>query len=134
MDITLRRLGGDYFVAKAEQISPQLVAALSGSLFWTVSKTDLEASIVSELASHSSFSKVEGPWTVFGIVGHLDFSLTGVLSRCSGILAEKRISLFAVSTFDTDYFLVRKEAANAAADAWAGAGVSIQDDRKHHKE
>lgn len=90
-----------------------------------MSTTASEVSIVSELASHPSFLKVEGPWTAFGIVGTLDFSLTGILSHCSAILADKGISVFAISTFDTDYFLVRKDTANAAAKAWVAGGVSI---------
>jgi hypothetical protein len=76
---------------------------------------------------HSSFSKVEGPWTAFRVVGQLDFSLTGILSRCSTLLADAKISVFAVSTFDTDYFLVRKESEVAAISAWRLGGIIIDE-------
>ena len=127
MDIALRKLDGDYYVSQADHISPQLGGDLSNSPFWSMSKTDGECSIVSDLAAHPSFKRVEGPWTVFGVVGQLDFSLTGILSRVSAIVADRNISIFAISTFDTDYFLVHKEAADAAADAWLEKGLILQD-------
>lgn len=120
----MRRLTADYYVAKVRAMSSRLIDEVSQSLFWTLTKTDLEVSIVSELSSHPSFSKVDGPWTAFGIVGSLDFSLTGILSRCSSLLADEGISIFAISTYDTDYFLVRKETSEAAIDAWTAGGLS----------
>lgn len=66
---------------------------------------------------------MEGPWAAFGIVGTLDFALTGILSRCSTPLAEAAISVFAVSTYDTVYFLVRQQ--SAAADVWRADGLVI---------
>jgi len=51
----------------------------------------------------------EKGWRVLKILGPLDFALVGILSRISGILAEKQISIFAISTFDTDYILVKND-------------------------
>lgn len=48
-------------------------------------------------------------WKCMRVQGVLDFSLVGILSKISGILASKNISIFAISTYDTDYILVRKE-------------------------
>ena len=48
-------------------------------------------------------------WRGFRISGVLDFSLIGILSKLSGILAEKKIGIFAVSTYNTDYILVKEE-------------------------
>ena len=55
----------------------------------------------------------------------LDFSLIGILSRISGILAEQKISIFAVSTYNTDYVLVRRENFETALSALAAAGIEI---------
>ena len=48
-------------------------------------------------------------WRAFRIQGVLDFSLIGILARLSGILAEHEIGIFAVSTYNTDYILVKEE-------------------------
>ena len=50
---------------------------------------------------------MEDGWRMFRVEGIVDFSLTGILSRLSSALAEARIGIFAVSTFNTDYILVR---------------------------
>lgn len=51
----------------------------------------------------------EDGWKAFRVAGILDFSLIGILSEICGILAENRISVFVISTFDTDYVLTKKE-------------------------
>ena len=94
--------------------------------FWTVSQTPDEVSTVSNIAAHPSFLTVEGPWSALRIIGQLDFSLTRILSQCSTLLADAQISLFAVSTFDTDYFLVRKEAGDSAIAAWRSGGINVE--------
>ena len=93
--------------------------------FWTISRTASEISIVSAVNAHPEFTSVEGPWTAFGIVGTLDFALTGILSRCSTLLAEAAISVFVVSTYDTDYLLVGAAKFAAARTALAGLGHRI---------
>ena len=57
----------------------------------------------------------------------LDFSLIGILSSISGILAENKIGIFAISTFNTDYILVKSENYQKAADALARAGYTVTD-------
>ena len=57
----------------------------------------------------------------------VDFSLIGILSKISGILAENKIGIFAVSTFNTDYILVKKENFDRAIDALAKADYIIED-------
>ena len=55
----------------------------------------------------------------------LDFSLIGILSRLSSILADNKIGIFAVSTYNTDYILVKEEHYNRAMDVLADAGYTI---------
>ena len=59
------------------------------------------------------------------IQGILDFSLVGVLARVSGILAENEISIFAVSTYNTDYILVKSAAFEKAVSVLEAAGYKI---------
>ena len=58
--------------------------------------------------------KSETGWSCIKVIGPLDFSLTGILSDISVILAKAKISIFAISTFDTDYILVKSEKLQAA--------------------
>lgn len=75
-----------------------------------IGKTDEEISLVCEESSvPDNFTECSKSWSAFRIEGILEFSMVGVLSELSGILAEKTISIFAVSTFNTDYILVKKE-------------------------
>lgn len=77
--------------------------------FYSISRTDQELSIVcpSSVAVHSETS--EAGWSCIKIHGPLDFSLTGILADISGSLARAGIGIFAISTFDTDYILVKAD-------------------------
>jgi hypothetical protein len=94
--------------------------------FLFLGKTDEELSLVCDSASapQDCLERVDG-WSAFRIAGVLDFSLTGILSKISSILAEKRIGIFAVSTFNTDYILVKKEELQKAAAALESEGYSF---------
>ena len=76
--------------------------------FFFLGKTDEEISLVcrTEQAPAGATAREDG-WRAFRIEGMLDFSLTGILSRLSAILAENGIGIFAVSTYNTDYILVK---------------------------
>ncbi len=67
----------------------------------------------------------EDGWRAFRIAGTLDFSLIGILARISAVLAAERIGLFAVSTFDTDYILVKDPDLDRALAALRAAGYAI---------
>ena len=64
-------------------------------------------------------------WRGFRIQGVLDFSLIGILSKLSGILAENHIGIFAVSTYNTDYILVKEENFERALEVLASKGYTI---------
>ena len=67
----------------------------------------------------------EDGWKGFRITGVLDFSLIGILSKISGILAENRIGIFAVSTYNTDYVFVKEENFEKALSALEKGGFSV---------
>ncbi|WP_304508388.1 ACT domain-containing protein [Anaerotignum sp.] len=76
--------------------------------FW--SRTDQELSLVCPTEClPQDVEKHEDGWVGFRVVGQMDFSLVGILAGISGCLAEKDISIFAVSTFDTDYIFIKKD-------------------------
>lgn len=95
--------------------------------FYFLSKTDEELSLVCKTANVPSGVTVrDDGWRGFRIQGVLDFSLIGILSKLSAILAEQRIGIFAVSTYNTDYILVKKENFDCAMTALAQAGYLIE--------
>ena len=96
------------------------------SSFFFVGKTDEETSLVC-MTDRTPANTVEHEdgWRAFRIVGTLDFSLVGVLSKISGILADASIGIFAVSTYNTDYILVKDEDFERAMDALTAAGYSV---------
>ena len=76
--------------------------------FIFVSKTDYEISIVHKNSYIlKNVIEKEKDYRCFRINGKLDFSLIGIISKISKILADNNISIFVISTFDTDYFLVK---------------------------
>lgn len=77
--------------------------------FCFVGKTDEELSLVcaTDRTPAETLEREDG-WRAFRIQGVLDFSLVGILAKISSVLAENRIGLFAVSTFNTDYILTKE--------------------------
>jgi len=80
---------------------------LENSTFFAITKTREELSIVCEQALVPEDIKAEKDWRAFKVEGPLDFSLTGILADLSTPLAVASLSIFAISTFDTDYILVK---------------------------
>ena len=82
--------------------------------FYSITKTLEELSIVCSQDNIPSNIKCEKEWRALKIERQLEFSLIGILASIGTILAQKGISIFAISTFDTDYVLVKeKDIANA---------------------
>jgi len=84
--------------------------------FYSVTKTNDELSIVARTGIFSSFIRAESGWRIFRICGTLNFSLIGILSKISAVLAEANISIFAVSTYNTDYIMIKNENIKKAAE------------------
>ena len=93
-----------------------------------IGKTDEELSLVcrTENTPAETTARDDG-WRGFRIEGVLDFSLIGILSKLSTILAENNIGIFAVSTYNTDYILVKDESFDRAMDVLAAAGYEIME-------
>lgn len=94
--------------------------------FVFLSKTDEELSLVCEtqFVPSGSLSREDG-WRAFRVVGMLDFSLVGILSELAGCLAREGISIFAVSTFNTDYLLIKADVLPRAIAALSAEGYAI---------
>ncbi len=107
----LKRIAHDLTVCKVRSVQE----IDWSKAFYFVGKTEDEISLVciTEDTPVHTIAREDG-WRAFRIQGVLDFSLIGILSKISTILAENKIGLFAVSTYNTDYILVKKEQFDAA--------------------
>lgn len=87
-----------------------------------MTRTPTETSIVCEAPP------VEGEpgWRALMVEGPLDFSLTGILAGIAAPLAAAGISIFAISTFDTDYVLVKEARIDEATTVLRAAGYSVE--------
>lgn len=95
--------------------------------FCFTGRTDEEKSLVCPVdqVPENTISREDG-WRALRICGELDFSLIGVLARISKILANQQIGIFAISTFNTDYILVKTESFEKALSVLKNAGYKIK--------
>jgi hypothetical protein len=92
---------------------------------WSITRSESELSVVCREDDVPAHASAERGWCVFEVAGPLDFSLTGVVSSLVAPLAEEEIPLFVVSTFETDYLLVREHDLHRSVEALTGAGHSV---------
>lgn len=94
--------------------------------FCFTGKTDEERSLVcpADKVPPDVIEREDG-WKAFRIQGILDFSLIGILSEISGLLAENKIGIFVISTFNTDYVLTKKENYQKAIEVLKNEGYKI---------
>ena len=119
----LQIIEGKFSVCKVENLR-----AVNFNVPWLfVGKTDAEISVVCLTADvpHATLAREDG-WRALRVAESMDFGLTGVLAGISTVLARAGISIFAVSTFDTDYILVKAENLGLAQTALEAGGYSIE--------
>ena len=94
--------------------------------FFFIGRTDEELSLVCRMEDvpENTLERDDG-WRGFRIEGVLDFSLIGILSKLSTILAENKIGIFAVSTYNTDYILTKAENFDRAMKVLAADGYEV---------
>ena len=118
----LKVIEGPLTVCKVQDISS---IDLTSELFF-IGKTDEELSLVcpTDAVPENTIAREDG-WRAMRIEGILDFALVGILSKITGVLADNNIGIFAVSTYNTDYILVKEADLDKAVAALTAAGYSI---------
>ncbi|MFK7916006.1 MAG: ACT domain-containing protein [Pseudomonadales bacterium] len=118
------RLPADAALAEALHNAPMVFA----------SRTDEELSIVcseslaqsSGVAAVAPAEGISAPWSCLQVAGPIDFSVVGLMATISALLAAAEVSLFALSTFDTDYVLVRSSDLAEAKQALTAGGFHLR--------
>ena len=122
--VSLRVLRGEFAVWK---LPPDSAPPPPGdSLFLSVTRTATELSIVGPADLVPDGAPAETGWACLEVQGPLAFELTGILAGISAPLAAAEVPIFVVSTFDTDYVLVRSAHLERAVEALEAAGHRVE--------
>jgi uncharacterized protein len=99
----------------------------AGANFWSISLTHDELSLVCATDQTPIIGALsrEDDWTAFRVAGTMDFSLTGVISKISEPIANAGLGIFVLSTFDTDYILIKTVNTDSAIKAWRGSTINV---------
>lgn len=119
-------LEGDYSVYRFDPARDLPEGLPAGPGFLSVTRTDRELSILCATGTLRGAPREEAGWTLWMVQGPLDFGMLGVLNSITAPLAAAGVSVFAVSTFDTDYILWKKDKAAAAVRALRAAGFEVE--------
>lgn len=123
--LTLSVLSGEYSVSRLEPNSPVPDWAWQGE-FVNVSKTRDELSILCISSNVPDGVRCEREWAALKLHGPFEFTLTGILVSVLEPLRVAGIGIFAVSTFDTDYVLVKRADLEAAIQALRKVGHNVR--------
>jgi hypothetical protein len=113
-------------ICRLEKNAPLPEWALTGG-FSSITRTAEELSVVCPQDQVPPGIRKQDGWKALQVEGPLDFSLTGVLASLTEPLAKEGISAFAISTYDTDYLLVKKEQLEGAIQALQEEGYELKE-------
>ncbi len=125
----LQILDGQFAVHWLQPGAEVPAEALNSEFCWTARTPD-ELSLVCPDRIEVSAQKTEPGWSCIKVQGPLEFALTGIIADLSGTLAEAGISIFAISTFDTDYLLVKTTDLDKARAALTDNGYDFPVDQE----
>ena len=121
--MTIKKLDFEFSIVKLNDLNGVDI----NKEFTFVAKTDEEISVVcrTEDVPANAINEEDG-YKAFRIVGELDFSLVGILAKISGVFAENSIPVFCISTYNTDYVLVKTEYFDRALNVLMNIGYTIE--------
>ncbi|MDE0863258.1 MAG: ACT domain-containing protein [Rubripirellula sp.] len=130
--LNLEVLPGSYAICRLDCIEavPEWVQGVApgADAFVSITRTSDELSIVCLDADIPDHVKAERDWRCMRVAGKLDFALVGVIAKLTKHLADATVSVFVVSTFDTDYLLVKEDDWARAVTALSNGGYSVPTD------
>ncbi len=117
---------GEYVIARSDAAAPVPSRLFdTGAPFVSVTRTGRELSVVCSADVAPEGAVVESGWRLLTVRGPLEFTLTGIMAALAGELAAAGVSLFAVSTYDTDHLLVKDADLSRAVTALRSAGHEV---------
>jgi hypothetical protein len=122
--LKFRQIAGHFAVCRLPANASVPPWATAG-IFISITRTADELSIVCPLQDVPAEHRPEVPWVCFKLEGPFDFLQVGILASFIAPLAENGVPIFAISTYDTDYVLVREDLAGAALGALQEAGHEL---------
>ena len=105
--------------------SAKIPDGVFGETFFSIVKTEEELSVVCRTSLTLNSKNYSQGWSCIKVSGPLDLNTTGILAKLSKMLAEAQISIFAISTYDTDYILVKADKATQAVAALKAKGCGF---------
>lgn len=118
----IKKIDYDFSVCKVKDFSKVNL----DNEYCFIGKTDEENSLVCITENTpDNVTEREDDWKAFRIQGVLDFSLIGILAKISALLAENKIGIFAISTYNTDYILTKKDNYEKALEVLINAGYQV---------
>ncbi|MGO2128505.1 MAG: ACT domain-containing protein [Pseudoalteromonas prydzensis] len=124
------KLHSTTFTIHTLEVDAEIPAGLFNQSMFVVAKTKDELSIVCPSQFAIDSLDAEHDWRALEVIGPLGFSLTGIMANISGVLAKANISIFAISTYDTDYVLVKQQRINDAIKALKKDGYQLLNETK----
>ena len=122
--LSLKILPDRMAVCRFEPAAP-LPDWIGESGFYSITRTEAELTIVCPETRLAPGTTSETGWRCFKVLGPLDFSEIGIIFSLTRPLAENGVSVFVISTFDTDYFMVKQKDLTKAIDALTAEGHKI---------
>jgi hypothetical protein len=122
--MTLEIVAGSYAVVRLDP-GGRLPEWAGGGPFVSITRTDAELSVVCPQEAVPPGAQAERGWRCLRVAGPLGFGMTGILASLAGPLASSGVSIFVVSTYDTDYLMVQERDLDRGIDALSRAGHTV---------
>lgn len=115
--LVIQRMAGSFAICRMRPTAQVPEWAMRSSSLMSITRTETELSIIAQQAAVPVDVRAERDYAAFAVVGPLEFSMVGVLAMLTGALAEAEVPVLAVSTYDTDILLVKREQCEIAETA-----------------
>jgi hypothetical protein len=122
--LALKVLDNEFSIYRFQLDETVPSSVLESSFYW-LSKTDEELTIVCDSSIELGGGVKNAGWSCFKVLGPIDFSVIGVLAGISAVMASAHISIFSLSTFNTDYILVKSAHLERAKTVLGEAGYDV---------
>ncbi len=115
----------DIFAIHSLSEDSSIPAVVLSSDFYFIGKTNDELSLVVKQSLNIDAVETDRDWRVMEVLGPLNLSMIGIMAQISQCLAQAEVSIFVVSTFETDYILVKNQQLEIAVNALTSAGYEF---------